>query len=185
MKKFICIALSALLLLASLSLSACSNTSTDSLEEKVTELETLIENQNDKIEEIKSELEKTNKLLDENYNDVVKLTADNYDNYISINLHFGDCFYINDDGSNSLYCTGYITTSPKTDCVFSNVSIQYQIEVVGWVVDTSRIDAELSYLGESRCSFFLHQNSTMIKVPDLYTISIKSVYGVALVHKLP
>ncbi len=183
MKKIIYIALSIMMIVTSLSLSACSDASTENLENKIAELETVIENQTDTIEEIKTELEKTNKLIDENFNDIVKLTADNYDNYISINLHYGDCFYINKNDSNALYCTGYITTLPKTNCAFSNVSIQFQIEVVGWAVDTSRIDAELSYLGESYCSFFLHQISPIL--PDSYTVSIKSISGVALVHKMP
>ena len=93
MKKIIYIALSIMMIVTSLSLSACSDASTENLENKIAELETVIENQTDTIEEIKTELEKTNKLIDENFNDIVKLTADNYDNYISINLHYGDCFY--------------------------------------------------------------------------------------------
>ncbi len=117
MKKIIYIALSIMMIVTSLSLSACSDASTENLENKIAELETVIENQTDTIEEIKTELEKTNKLIDENFNDIVKLTADNYDNYISINLHYGDCFYINKNDSNALYCTGYIKLAKNSSAL--------------------------------------------------------------------
>ena len=56
MKKIIYIALSIMMIVTSLSLSACSDASTENLENKIAELETVIENQTDTIEEIKTEL---------------------------------------------------------------------------------------------------------------------------------
>ena len=185
MKKLACVVLSALLLVASISLSACSNSSTEDLEDQISELENLIEDQNKKIEDILAELEKTNKLMDTNYNEIVRLTKDNFDDYISINLYYDNFFYKSDGTINALYCVGNLTTSPKIDCIFSNVSIRYQIEIVGWAVDSSRINIELSYLGDAHTSFVLHQTSSVFLSPDSYTITVKEIYGTALVHKLP
>lgn len=185
MKKFVGIILTALILLASLSLAACSGNSTSALEDKISELETLIENQNEIIEDLSDKLDKTNKLIDKNYNEIIQLTKENYDRYISLNLYFDNCFYIDEGDSSSLYCVGYISTLPKADYIFSNVTIAYQIEVVGWTVDTTKLNTELSCYGESHSSFFLHRNSSIIPTPDLYTITIKTIYGSVLTPKLP
>lgn len=185
MKRLIVIAFTFLICIASLSLAACSDNSTSYLEDRVRELETLVENQNELIEDLSDKLDKTNKLIDKNYNEIIQLTKENYDRYISLNLYFDNCFYIDEGDSSSLYCVGYISTLPKTDCIFSNVTIVYQIEVVGWTVDTTKLNTELSCYGESRSSFFLHRNSSIIPTPNQYTITIKTIYGNVLVHKLP
>lgn len=188
MRKFICIAMSAFLLLASLALSACSDTSTEDLENKIAELETVIENQTDTIEEIKSELEKTNNLLDDNRNDIVKLTTENYDRYISINLYYDNCFCETTDSGYNLYCIGHIQTAPKTNCTFSDVSIQFKINVIGWTTYPITTFVELSYIGESHGSFFAsYLNTTRINFPNsyYYNITVENIYGVVLIPKLP
>lgn len=188
MKKIVCIAISILMIIASLSLSACSSTSTENLENKIAELETVIENQADTIEKIKSELEKTNNMLDDNRNDIVKLTTENYDRYISINLYYDNCLCETTDSGYNLYCMGHIQTAPKTTCTFSDVAIQYKINVVGWTTNSITTFVELSYIGESHGSFFAaYLNAPRIDFPTSYhyNITVENIYGVVLIPKLP
>lgn len=188
MKRLIGIALTFLICIASFSLAACSDNSTSYLEDRVRELETLVENQNELIEDLSDKLDKTNNLLDNNRNDIIKLTTENYDRYISVNLYYDNCLCEATDSGYNLYCMGNILTAPKTDCTFSDVSIKYKIDVIGWATNPVTTYVELSYIGESHGSFFASRlNSSSISFPNSYhyNITVEEIYGVVLVPKLP
>lgn len=188
MKKIVCIALSALLLLASLSLSACSDSvdNTKELEDIIAQLEDENKNLESIIENLEEQNNKLSKLLEDKKYTYVNLTPDNYNKYISINLFYDDCFYRqNENGFYYLYYTGHITTSKKTDCYFDDVKIWYKIDIEEWETNIASTYVELDYFGTSHGSYFATKKnpSSTIYFPDsaFFDISIRNISGKVII----
>lgn len=163
------------------------------LKQKISSLEESSVTSSD-IEKIIAELERIENKLYYEYS-TVKLTTVNYAQYLAINITYSNCI-ANFRGEDSLGVAHYdlscivtITTSAATNCKFEYigkpVSIFYnQPNISGWSTGVTGASANIDYNGNSSVSFAIWKNgSTDLGFPTLheYDISVKSIYGNALV----
>ncbi len=185
MKKIIALILC---IVSILSLSACS-TDTSSLEGKITQLEEKIVELEEEVSRLENATPQESPKVEY---EIIKLTKENYTQYLNINLEYSEYILSNVEGTNEyhLACKGRITTSSDDESYkFCDVTIFYNTQEVsaGWTSSVSP-NVMLNRDGSSVTSFSLYkeQDSTAYLIfPSsyYYAVTIDSIFGNVLVPK--
>ena len=125
----------------------------------------------------------------------IKLTPENFSEYLAINVYYTDCQTVISEQTNSLtyykgYCIGNIVTSSRANCTFNGVKITYKIlhlETSYSAVSSATPEAQVDYYGNSHCSFSMYQRSQSSNIffPDSQTIEAQHIVinGTVRVYK--
>lgn len=127
----------------------------------------------------------------------VKLTTQNYGDYLAIDVFFSDCTYEKVNTTYNLYCTLNVVVSSKGDYSFEGCSIVFSVgQKLGarvsapfWNSDLYTISSascELDKNGRGKTSLSLYgTGATYVRFPDggKDNISVGSVTGYALQEK--